>query len=627
MSLNIRFIIPLTAILIVSLFSPYVSLATAIIFTFFVPGYIITTLFFRDLGRDEKIFIIPILSVMISTHAIYYFSLLFGYSKEAILLSFAVLLLPALFTKLERPRLEIDYSVLIAAVTFLISLVILYNSVWVEDSRGVIITGSNWQDTPMHYEIIESINNGNLPPEMPYYAGREMNYHYFVDFHTAILEKAYGSFLPKLLPVMNAVFIALFALAVYIFASELRSKSAGVYASIIAVFGWGFSYCLLFKALIDGSFQPTNYYIYQYGGFFALPPIFDNLLQQRPLLVGLPALTFIAHLLRKDKDWRNVVLAGLLTGLLFPFHALAFFTSGLIYLINLVKAGISHKIKKQHLYYLPLLFPSIPFLLISLSSHTNLGIKHSWASDFLKGNPLVFYLANLGIPFLLSILALLLRILRENSFFIYSWLLTLFILPNVVSFTPNPWDMYKFFHFAWIPVAITSGVMLAEIQIRLRKAGSAIVIVLLILSTLSSVSVAMYNLSTSYIAADWNEFDAGMWVRQNTEEKAVFLTSPSIHSPPTMIGGRLRVLSYINWPYGHGVPLDEIWERVEDVKRAYGGGENDLTEVVKKYNISYIYVGKAELREFPDCKRKFERIDWLEKIYEKGCITIYKVKI
>lgn len=628
MSLNIKFVAPLATILIISLFSPHASLVTAIIFTFFVPGYIITMLFFRNLSEKEKIFAIPMLSVMTSTHAVYYFSLLFGYSKETILLSFAVLLLPGLFVKLEKPRLKVDYGALIAAMTFLIAFVILYNSVWVEDSRGVIITGSNWQDTPMHYEIIESINNGNFPPEMPYYAGEKMSYHYFVDFHTAILEKAYGSFLPKLLPAMNAVFIALFALSVYIFASELRGESAGVYATIIAVFGWGFSYYLLIKALIDGTFQPTNYYIYQYGGFFALPPIFDNLLQQRPLLVGLPALTFIAHLLRRgSENWHNIVLAGLLTGLLFPFHALAFFTSGLIYSINLVKAGISRRIKKQHFYYLLLFFPSIPFLLLSFNSHTNLGIKQPWALYFLEGNPLVFYLANLGIPFLLSILALLLRILRENSFFIYSWLFTLFILPNVVSFTPNPWDMYKFFHFAWIPIAIASGVMLAEIQTRLRKAGLAIVSVLLVLSTLSSASVAMYNLSTSYVAADWNEFDAGMWVRQNTEEKAVFLTTPSIHSTPTMIGGRLRVISYTNWPYGHGVPLDEIWERVEDVKRAYGGEENDLAEVVKKYNISYIYVGKAELREFPDCKRKFAGIDWLEKVYEKGGITIYRVKV
>jgi uncharacterized membrane protein len=619
MSLNIRFVAILATILIASLFSSHVSLLAAIIFTFFVPGYVITMLFFRNLSGEEKIFTIPILSVMVSTHVIYYLSLLLGYSKEIILLSFAVFLIPALFVRLEKPRLKME-CVMLSMVTFLISFVILYNSVWVEDSKGVIITGSNWQDTPMHYEIIESINNGNFPPEMPYYAGQKMNYHYFVDFHTAILENVHG-FCPKLLPATNAVFISLFALAVYIFARELRDTSAGIYASIIAVFGWGFSYYLLIKALIDGTFQPTGYYIYQYGGFFALPPIFDNLLQQRPLLVGLPALTFIAHLLRRSKE-RDVLLAGLLTGLLFPFHALAFFTSGLIYSINLIKAIISRNVGKQHLYYFLFLFPSIPFIVMSLGNH-GVGMKHPWAFEFLKGNPVVFYLANLGIPFILSILALLFRILRENSFFVYSWLFTLFILPNVVSFTPNPWDMYKFFHFAWIPIALTSGVMLAEIQAKLRKVGIAIAIVLLIFSTLSSVSVAMYNVCTSYVAADWNEFDAGMWVRENTEEKAVFLTFPSIHSPPTMIGGRLRVLSYLNWPYGHGIPLDEIWERFEDVKRAYKG---DLDEVVKKYNVSYIYVGKEELREFPDCNKKFASIKWLEKVYEKGRITIYRVR-
>src|SRR4030042_6541357 len=78
----------------------------------------------------------------------------------------------------------------------------------------IVITGSNWQDTPLHYEIIESINNGNFPPQMPYFSGEKMSYHYFVDFHTAILEKVYG-FLPTLVPFLDAVFILIFALSIY----------------------------------------------------------------------------------------------------------------------------------------------------------------------------------------------------------------------------------------------------------------------------------------------------------------------------------------------------------------------------------------------------------------------------
>src|SRR4030042_1714554 len=72
----------------------------------------------------------------------------------------------------------------------------------------IVITGSNWQDTPLHYEIIESINNGNFPPQMPYFSGEKMSYHYFVDFHTAILEKVYG-FLPQLVPFLASVFALL----------------------------------------------------------------------------------------------------------------------------------------------------------------------------------------------------------------------------------------------------------------------------------------------------------------------------------------------------------------------------------------------------------------------------------
>ena len=84
----------------------------------------------------------------------------------------------------------------------------------VSNQYGIVLTGSNWQDTPLHYEIIESINQGNFPPQMPNFAGTPMTYYYFVDFHTAIIEKTFG-YLPTLLPFLNAVFILIFGLAIY----------------------------------------------------------------------------------------------------------------------------------------------------------------------------------------------------------------------------------------------------------------------------------------------------------------------------------------------------------------------------------------------------------------------------
>ena len=42
---------------------------------------------------------------------------------------------------------------------------------------------------------------------------------------------------------------------------------------------------------------------------------------------------------------------------------------------------------------------------------------------------------------------------------------------------------------------------------------------------------------------------------------------PTVHSATTDIGGRLRIISYINWPYSHGFNTgeDNVFTRVKDV--------------------------------------------------------------
>ena len=228
---------------LVSVVSIHIALLTAFIFTFLVPGLIFSR-FFR-LESYEVLAFVPILSVLVSTQLVYYLSLLFGYSRVTILVSFlALAVVYALVnSRKEETRLKNFFkakqfnrtTLLIFLLIFILALVILYRSVWFENETGIVITGSNWQDTPVHYEIIESINGGNFPPEMPYYSGDRMNYHYFVDFHTAILEKVYG-FLPKLLPVSNAIFILIFALSIYSLA-RVNGERAAAFSTLIVTFG------------------------------------------------------------------------------------------------------------------------------------------------------------------------------------------------------------------------------------------------------------------------------------------------------------------------------------------------------------------------------------------------------
>ena len=192
---------------------------------------------FFNLKSHEIWAFVPIFSVLVSVTLIYYLSLAVGYSRNTILFSFLALTaiyalvvykkgepiqLPK-FLKLKQIK---KTSLLVFAIIFLISLGVLYASVWRGDQYGIVLTGSNWQDTPFHYEIIESLNQGNFPPQTPNYIGTPLTYHYFVDFHTAIVEKMYG-YLPTLLPVLNALFILVFAVCNLCFGSSLRQKSGG----------------------------------------------------------------------------------------------------------------------------------------------------------------------------------------------------------------------------------------------------------------------------------------------------------------------------------------------------------------------------------------------------------------
>ena len=447
---------------------------------------------------------------------------------------------------------------------------------------------------------------------MPNFAGQPETYHYFVDFHTAIVEKVYG-YLPTLLPVLNAVFIVIFALAIYALARSYGRKVAFI-ATVLGVFGWGLSYFGLFSSLINGQFNQTQNYIFQYGGTFGLPSIFDNLLQQRPMLVGLPAFALVLVLLRNMDDKKRILLAGVITGLVFEFHNVAFFCCYVAFAISVLFN--LKRFNKSFLYFLVPTALALPFILRGGPPLT-VAVSGAWIANFAQ-NPFTYYFLNLGVPFALAIASFFWRGHEELK----GTLLFLVLIPNVLLLTPNPWDMYKFFMFAWVPIVVLSSVVLAKVWVRRWR---VVVLGLVLLSIMTSASVVIYNVGTDYTAVNWSEYQVGLWVRDNTPQNSVFLTYYSIHAPSSMIGGRLRVSSYINWPYGHGIPLDQVNQREHDIDAAYNGTETQLAAVVREYNVSYVYVGSEELSNYPGCVARFDGAGWLTRVYADGNLRVYWV--
>ena len=120
--------------------------------------------------------------------------------------------------------------------------------------------------------------------------------------------------------------------------------------------------------------------------------------------------------------------------------------------------------------------------------------------------------------------------------------------------------MYKFYHYLWIPVAITAGALLLEFRGYLRF----LVPILLIFSVLTSFFVVTWNVTSEYEGMSREEYDTGMWIRENMPQKSFFLAQTTIRSPVTQIGGRLRIMGYGTWAYGHGF---DIWERAADIEK------------------------------------------------------------
>jgi hypothetical protein len=163
--------------------------------------------------------------------------------------------------------------------------------------------------------------------------------------------------------------------------------------------------------------------------------------------------------------------------------------------------------------------------------------------------------------------------------------------------------------------------------ILLAKTPKVVIITLVLLSVITSASVIIYNVETAYTGASWSEYTVGLWVRDNTPQNSVFLTYYGVHEPTSMIGGRLRVSSYVYWPYGHGEPLDQVFQREHDIDTAYNGTETQLSSVVREYNVSYVYVGNEELSNYPNCVAHFNSISWLKQVYADGNLLIYQVTL
>jgi len=630
----------------------YTFLLIGLIYVTILPGFVTTEFLLPKLEFWKKLPLYFFLSIIVSCLFSYLAALIFGLTRLTLLGCFLVFL-ALLIVLLWKRKLWISKGIenywqviLVGALIYSAFFVALLPAIFNYHDGYFVMSGPNWQDTTMHLSIIESLTQGNFPPQAPYFSGQPLSYYYFSDFHAAIVNIFFGKFFPQVLTLLDPFLAMTFFFSVYALSFAIsKKKKFSLIAGLTASLYGNLEFINLFKTLIA---QHANYFslitnnAFNYDqNLLQMTPMADYFLQNRPMMVGLPAFMLVILLLwdsieKKKADWIKISLAGFITASLLKFQAFGFLAGWIFFGIYLLSKLITKKANWKKLPNYFLVFGIWSFILFLISIASKIGSRSlmqvvsdsfswgAWQKHNLKWF-LRFVIGNLNIGFLIYVAGFfLLRVWRDVK--ILALYLTSFILltiPFVMKFTIYEFDMLKFLYYL-IPLIC---VLLAYFYSRSRHKKFAITFfaIVMIISSLTSVTLLFHsflNKSMGYTMAD---YEAGMWVRENTPENSVFVTMPTVHSAPTDIGGRLRIISYINWPYSHGfnVGVDNVFSRVNDVTNVYETGDIDLVKV--KYKASFVFYGGEEKSQFPDAWVLFAADQNLREVYDKDGIKIYKI--
>ena len=468
-----------------------------------------------------------------------------------------------------------------------------------------------WADYPFHTSLITSFvyqDTFSFPLAYPQFLGLETHYPFLFDFYSAVLMKG-GLDLRSAIIIPNILFqLALFGLLYFLAYKLTGLKGAGIGATVIFILA-GFPAGL------------------QSVGIHFLNPMYAVIMPQRTAIIGM-AISFVVYLLlfhalcaekREETSAfggyrKELILVGVLIGLLPYIHAHSFMATGFVALCLAVFALIKERDWRILVsLFLPLILLSLPqimFIRTGVSQdffvffpgwtadNSEMIMGFDWSSfvptfsSAIKTTSLIetFWALNAG--GLIIILSLGLYKARSETRIFYLPFLLLFVIANVVKFQPWYFDNYKLF-LHWLALsAIMAALALCWLNdfTKTNKSHKELVTVslaaLLIACAVFGVVTHAAMLQNTYMVWSGEEIEMTAWVRENTAPDSVFLTGSAHNHPIPALTGRQRVMGYEGWLWSHGIDWTSISARKKDMKAMYQG---DFT-VMQNYGVDYVCI-------------------------------------
>ncbi len=630
---------------------PITSLALVWPILFAVPGWFLVRRVAPDLPAPGQAGVAIVASVYLSAHLVDITARAIGFNRPAIIIA-SLLLVAATaalawtrhpwLSPVERPTTpglrstlrEDAPAWLIAAAVGLVVGVVLFVNGWRETLDGWVSGGWNWSDLLVHVAIGSSIVHGNFPPEVPYFAGVPLTYHWFADFHGAVTSHIAGLDLIGVYFASSALFAAVMALLVWALAFRLTGdRRVAAIATVIACLGGGMGWLRLIGDVMAGNpdlaaLVSQNPYDNTWADgwpFFKVASMLGTaFLPHRASTLGLPGLVAAVLLLVHCLGRRpaGVLLAGGIAALLAPFQFYAFPATYLIvglYVLT-TAAWRAPTARRDAVLFLAPAILAIPFVAEAIGQQGASGafrLTAGWGEGRFGDGPLAvlfFYATNLGIPFALALVAAVAARGLDARRFLAAWLVVLFLVPNVVVLSAVEFDMNKYFQMMWIAVAILAAWLI-------RRWPRPLVVLVLVACALSPALIAVWHMTSSVVALGVPQERAGRWIEDHTPDGSVFLTDAFINSPVDL-GGRSRITTF--GPYVSNLGYDPE-PREADTKVAYCDGPDAAAEVMARYRATFVLSSGGVLECDDGEPTDFGSSDRFETVYDEGGVTVWRL--
>jgi uncharacterized membrane protein len=202
--------------------------------------------------------------------------------------------------------------------------------------------------------------------------------------------------------------------------------------------------------------------------------------------------------------------------------------------------------------------------------------------------------------------------------------------------------IFKFYFQAWIVLSLASAFSIVELLLmtkaKLKKAVFSSLMILILSIGLIYPFFALRDKTNSLTNFDWSLNGNNYFAISNPlENEAIgFLSSVNYGTVAEAVGGSYSnygrvskisgLPSVLGWP-GHESQwrggAAEIGTRESDIKDLYVTSNWDFAKtILKKYKITYVFVGIIEKNTYPVSINKFE--ENLERIFTNSEVTIYR---